>query len=60
MTGSAGLFRANVYNARCLGGYITSTYFLMYREGAEDKMIPGDFVIRMRDERTIDIVYRWK
>ena len=32
----------------------------MYREGAEDKMLPGDFVIKMKDEKTIDTVYRWK
>ena len=48
----------NIYNARYHEGYLTSTYFLMYREGEENKMIQGDFVIRMKDEKTIDAVYR--
>ena len=49
----------NVYNARCHRGYITSTYFLMYREGTENKLLPGNFVIRMQDEKTIAAAYRW-
>ena len=48
----------NIYNARCRNGYLTSAFFLMYRENGEDRMLPGDFVIRMKDERTIDRVYR--
>ena len=50
----------NVYNARCYDGYLTSTYFLMYRENEENKLLQGDFVIRMKDQKTIDTVYRWK
>ena len=50
----------NVYNARCLDGFITSTYFLMYKEGDEDKMLGGNFVIKMKDETTIDTVYSWE
>lgn len=50
----------NIYDARCLNGYLTSTYFLSYRDGEEVRMIPGNFVIRMQDERTIGTVYRWK
>lgn len=49
----------NIYNARCHAGFITSTFFLMYREGTENKLITGDFVIRMRDDKIIDKVYRW-
>ena len=60
LTGPAELRGVNVYNARCLDGFITSTYFLMYRDGAEDRMIQGDFVIRMQDEKTIAEAYRWK
>lgn len=48
----------NIYNARSLNGYLTSTYFLMYRDGEENKVIRGNFVIRMKDEKTIDTVYR--
>lgn len=50
----------NIYNARCRGGYITSEYFVMYRDGEEEKMLPGNYVVKMRDEKTIDCVYRWK
>jgi hypothetical protein len=31
----------------------------MYRDGAEDRILQGDFVIRMKDEKAIDTVYRW-
>ena len=59
LTGPAELMGVNVYNARCLDGFITSTYFLMYRQDGEDRMIQGDFVIRMRDEKTVAEAYRW-
>ena len=59
LNGPLELTGVNVYNARCHNGYITSTYFLMYREGEENKMLQGNFVIRMRDESTIAFVYRW-
>lgn len=49
----------NVYNARCLRGFITSTYFVMYRDGEEDKILQGNFVIKMQDEKIIAAVYRW-
>ncbi|MBO4384507.1 MAG: hypothetical protein J5854_03715 [Clostridia bacterium] len=59
LNGPAELKGVNVYNARCLNGFITSTYFLMYNDGAEDKMLFGDFVIEMQDEKTIARAYRW-
>ena len=49
----------NIYDARCCDGYLTSTYFLMYRVGEENKLLEGNFVIRMKDETTIETVYRW-
>ena len=60
LTGPRELVTVNIYNARCYNGYLTSTYFLMYLENGERKMIQGNFVIRMKDEKTIDTVYRWK
>ncbi|MBR5384011.1 MAG: hypothetical protein IK133_09330 [Clostridia bacterium] len=60
LKGPLGLVYVNIYNARCWNGYLTSTYFLMYRDSDGDKMIPGNFVIRMLDEKTIDTVYRWE
>ena len=59
LNGPAELIGANIYDARCHKGFITSTYFLMYKKGKEDKMLQGNFVIRMQDEKTIAAVYRW-
>ncbi len=60
LTGPCELKGANIYNARCHNGFITSTYFLMYRDGKEDKMLQGNFVIKMQDEKTISSVYLWE
>ncbi len=48
------------YNASCLRGCITSTYFVMYRDGKEDKLLHSDFMIKLQDEKTIAAVYRWE
>ncbi len=60
LTGPYELTGVNVYNARRRNGFITTTYFLMYRDGDEDRLLQGDFVIKMRDEKTIERVYRLK
>jgi len=60
LKGPLELTGVNVYNARCLRGFITSTYFVMYREGKEDKMLQGNFVIKMQDEKILAAVYRWE
>lgn len=49
----------NVYNARCYNNYVTSTYFVLYYENEKPKIIYGDFVIKMKDEFTIDKIYKW-
>ena len=59
LNGPLELAGVNVYNARCHHGFITSTYFLMYREENENKFLQGNFVIRMQNEKTISAVYRW-
>ncbi len=59
LNGPLELTGVNVYNARYRRGFVTSTYFLMYREGKADKMLQGNFVIKMLDEKTISSVYRW-
>lgn len=53
------LVSVNTYDARCFEGYLTSRYFVMFRENGEDKIADGNFVIKMRDEKTIDTIYRW-
>ncbi|MBO4419225.1 MAG: hypothetical protein J5789_05330 [Oscillospiraceae bacterium] len=57
--GSLELLGVNVYNARCHNGYITSTYFVMFREGGADRFLQGNFVLRMQDEKTVAAIYRW-
>lgn len=60
LEGPVELVFLNIYDAKCFNGYLTSTFFLMYRDEDGEKMIHGNFVIKMRDERTIETVYRWK
>ena len=60
LTGPLELAYVNIYNARCYKGYITSTFFLMARDSTGDKMLQGNFVIRMKDEKAIDTVYKWE
>ncbi|MBQ7061081.1 MAG: hypothetical protein IJM85_04775 [Clostridia bacterium] len=58
LEGPLGLVFVNIYNARHFGEYLTSTFFLMYRDEGGQRMLPGNFVIKMRDESTIEKVYR--
>ena len=60
LKGPAELGFVNIYNARCRNNFLTSTFFLLYRTEAGETMLPGDFVIQMRDETTIETVYRWE
>ena len=59
LTGPLQMKSVNIYDARCKDNYITSRFFLMYVENNQDKVIRGNFVIKMRDEKIIDKVYRW-
>lgn len=60
LTGPLELGFVNIYDARYSKGFLTTTYFLMYRENGKEKMLPGNYVIKMLDEKTIETVYRWK
>ncbi|MEE0719208.1 MAG: hypothetical protein U0M39_11015 [Oscillospiraceae bacterium] len=57
LTGPLELLCVNIYDARFYKGYMTSRFFLMYRDESGEKMIPGNFVIEMTDEKTISKVY---
>ena len=57
LNGPAELLCVNIYDARFYKGYMTSRFFLMYRDGSSEKMLPGNFVIEMADEKTISKVY---
>lgn len=59
LKGPAEIVTVNIYDARCYKGYLTSRFFLMYLENGENKVIRDNFVIKMKDEKTIDTVYRW-
>ena len=59
LSGPCELLGVNIYDARCLRNFITSTYFLMVRKGQEDTVLRGNFVIRMQDDKTVEAVYRW-
>lgn len=49
----------NIYNAVYLKPYIVSEYFVMYKEGDEEKVLYGDFVIEM-DEGVATKIYRFE
>ena len=59
LKGPAEIVTVNIYDARCYKGYLTSRFFLMYLENGENKVIRDNYVIKMKDEKTIDTVYRW-
>lgn len=59
LNGPLELVFVNIYNARRKGVFLTSDAFLMYRDGGENRMIPGSFVLKMQDEKTIETVYKW-
>lgn len=59
LSGPFELKGVNIYDARYRNGYITSRYFVMYAEGNQDKVIQGNFVIKLDENNQIDKVYRW-
>ena len=59
LTGPVEMGSVNIYDARYYNGYLTSRFFLMYFENGEKKVIRDNYVIKMKDEKTIDKVYRW-
>ncbi|MBQ6235364.1 MAG: hypothetical protein IJK54_05560 [Clostridia bacterium] len=59
LEGPCELVSVNIYDARCLEGHITSRFFVLYQINGEQKMLEGNFVVKMRDAKTIETVYRW-
>lgn len=59
LNGPLELVCVNIYDARFYKGYITSRYFLLYRDEAGEKTIYGNYVIKLSDDKTISCVYRW-
>ncbi len=59
LRGPVSLGSVNIGDARFYEGYLTSRFFVMYLEEGEKKVIRGDYVVKMKDEETIDTIYRW-
>lgn len=58
--GPAELLGVNIFDARFYEGYITSRYFLQYRDGRGAHTLRGNYVIRMANGKTISRVYAWE
>lgn len=57
LKGAFPLISLNIYNARYVQGYATSTYFVAYTDQGELKVLNGDFVVKL-DQQTLLEVYR--
>lgn len=58
--GPAELLGVNIFDARSYHGYITSRYFLQYRDGQSTHTLRGNYVIRMANGKAISRVYAWE
>ncbi len=56
--GNYELLGVNIYNARYLNNFIITEYFLMYKENDHDKILNGDFVIKINEKSNILEVYK--
>lgn len=52
------LMSVNIYDAKCLDGFVTSRFFVMYVDNGENKLIQGDFVVKLDEDGRIERVYR--
>jgi hypothetical protein len=58
LEGDYPLLGLNVYNARCEGKFVTSTYFVMVEVEGQSKVLSGDFVIELNEHGRVFRVYR--
>ncbi len=56
--GNFELLGVNIYNARYLDNFIVTEYFLMYKEENNEKILYGDFVVKVNEELNISEVYK--
>ena len=60
LVGPYQIWGVNIWDARYYRGYITSTYFMSYTDNGEEKILHGNFVIKMKDDNeTIEKAYKW-
>lgn len=57
LEGDFPLLGINVYNARCEGKYLTSTYFVMVEDAGQPRVLNGNFVIELNDSGRVAKVY---
>ena len=48
----------NIYNARREDRWVASSYFVMYRDGGEDKILHGSFVVEVDGDYNVLAVLR--
>lgn len=60
LDGPAELLGVNIFDARFYKGYMTSRYFLQYRDGQGAHTLHGNYVVYMANETTISRVYLWE
>lgn len=58
-TGPLELVCVNIGDARFYDGYLISRFFVLYMENDEKKLERGNFVVKMKDQHTIDTIFRW-
>ncbi|MDD3401463.1 MAG: hypothetical protein PHT58_07555 [Eubacteriales bacterium] len=51
------LLGVNIYSARFLNGYIYSEYFVMFEDKGEEKLLEGNYLIKMADRERIEAIY---
>lgn len=54
------LLGVNVYNAFYFNNYIISKYFVMYKEDNDTKVLYGDFLIEITDNKMVNKIYKIK
>lgn len=58
LQGDYTLVGINIWDARQLGNYVTSSYFVAYQDNNETKVLNGNFVVLMHDNGNISKIYQ--
>jgi hypothetical protein len=58
LEGDYPLLGLNVYNTRCEGKFVTSTYFVMVEVNGQTNVLHGDYVIELNEHGRVFRVYR--
>lgn len=53
LEGEYPLLGINIYDARCQGQYLTSTYFVMVEDQGVSRVFNGDFVIELNENNKV-------